>query len=366
MVKIHFSMANPRRNFDCLTDWSITLVPISIVLRLRSKLIVFILNIGKTFVDVCLSLCLTSQIWNWCYSYCRASLLFKKQNAPVSSILIPYCLKVTWGSWVSFPFLFLILLCNCVSTHGIYCCFIYLTNWCKQIHTGLLPLAFTSKLLFLKIYVILNCYSKRLISTSSHSTVKPFLSVAFIWEVSESPPLPCSVHGQLLSPGVYSWLFLRDTRGSGMANREHGCQPHWALSSGLTSSVWEVLLALIFTDIRCRQTFIFTCHLKFSWRLRPRVLMSQLAVHFPYCFDSCVNVGVFLFLSGHHSLAVFSEFFCKWHVMQILPLISPLGKARHMLPFVIADLGSDGRVSFPLGFVFPNAHFWKITSAHTI
>lgn len=150
--------------------------------------------------------------------------------------------------------------------------------------------------------------------------------------------LPCNVLGHLLSPGIYSWVFLRDTLGSGMANREQGCQPHWALSGGSHKQWVRNPVCPRFYQYLVLPDFNFhpssevqpTLERESLWSLR-----SGAAFHFLIAAFSPVNFCGFPVLSGHCSLTIVSEFFCKPHVSQILPLISQLVKALRTLPFVI-------------------------------
>lgn len=150
--------------------------------------------------------------------------------------------------------------------------------------------------------------------------------------------LSCNVLGHLLSPGIYSWVFLRDTLGSGMANREQGCQPHWALSSGShkqcirNPACPRFYQYLVLPDFNFHPPSVVQLTLE---RERPWSLRSGVAFHFVIAASSPENFCGFPVLSGHCSLTVLSEFFCKPHVLQMLPLISQLVKALRMLPFAI-------------------------------
>lgn len=143
-----------------------------------------------------------------------------------------------------------------MSTHGVYCCSVYLTNWCnRSLWTSATRFYFQTSCFFKDrspqwYSVACSCL------TFSHSTIKPFLSTDFLQDSKiESPSSPSNVKGHLLSPGIYIWVFLKGSLG--MANREQWCQPHRALSSG-SHKQSTILLLLIFPTIECCQTLVST------------------------------------------------------------------------------------------------------------
>lgn len=102
-----------------------------------------------------------------------------------------------------------------------------------------------------------------------------------------------------------------------MANREHGCQPHWALSSGShkqcvrNPACPRFYQYLVLPDFNFHPSSAVQLTVE---RASPWSLRHGAAVHFLTDASSPVNFRGFPVLSGHCSLTVLSEFFCKPHV----------------------------------------------------